>query len=107
MYGPTGVVAGIGVGVIHTIHTDNDMNTNMVPADLCINGIIAAAWDISKRFEAYVVKPRNILSNLQVFVLFCIANRLWNLRDLSITFAWPNRIHLLGEIMGVKHLSLG
>lgn len=49
-YGPTGVVAGAGIGLIRSIHANGDMKAEIVPADGVVNAIIAAAWDINKNW---------------------------------------------------------
>lgn len=48
-YGPNGSIAGVASGVLHSLHCDPDAKANWVPVDVCVNGIIAAAWDVSKR----------------------------------------------------------
>lgn len=48
LYGPTGVVAGAGTGVLRTLHCDKDKNANMVPVDMTCNALIASAWDVAK-----------------------------------------------------------
>ncbi|CAG9834005.1 unnamed protein product, partial [Diabrotica balteata] len=50
MYGPTGIVAGTGVGLIRVVHCDEYVNANIVPGDMCVNSIIASAWDVSEQF---------------------------------------------------------
>ncbi|CAH1279317.1 unnamed protein product [Diabrotica balteata] len=50
MYGPTGIVAGAGVGLIRVVHCDEYANANIVPGDMCVNSIIASAWDVSEQF---------------------------------------------------------
>ncbi|XP_050339348.1 putative fatty acyl-CoA reductase CG5065 isoform X2 [Bactrocera neohumeralis] len=50
-YGPTGAIAGAGTGVIRTLRCDPRAVANMVPVDLCVNSIIAAAWDISQKHK--------------------------------------------------------
>lgn len=46
LYGPTGVVAGAGTGVLRTLHCDEHINANIVPVDMTCNALIAAAWDV-------------------------------------------------------------
>ncbi|XP_052862394.1 fatty acyl-CoA reductase wat [Anopheles cruzii] len=48
-YGPTGVIAGAGTGVLRTLRADPTKVANMVPVDLCVNGIISSAWDVGER----------------------------------------------------------
>lgn len=50
-YGPTGAIAGAGTGVIRTCRANPSAVANMVPVDLCVNGIISAAWNISERYH--------------------------------------------------------
>lgn len=50
-YGPTGVTAGAGTGVIRTLRCNPSAKADMVPVDLCVNGIIATAWDVSNRYH--------------------------------------------------------
>ncbi|KAG4078765.1 hypothetical protein HA402_015355 [Bradysia odoriphaga] len=53
-YGPTGAIAGAGTGVIRTLRCNPSANANMVPVDLCVNGIIATAWDVSNRYNTKI-----------------------------------------------------
>lgn len=46
LYGPTGVAAGAGSGLLRSIHCDGSMHANVVPADMTINALIACAWDV-------------------------------------------------------------
>lgn len=52
LYGPTGVCAGAGTGVIRTINCGADNNANLIPVDMCTNALIAAAWDVGRTYEA-------------------------------------------------------
>lgn len=47
VYGPTGVVMGAGLGLLHVLHCDGDRIADMVPVDMAINNIVAAAWDVA------------------------------------------------------------
>lgn len=51
LYGPTGVVAGAGTGILRTMHCDEDINANIVPVDYTVNALIASVWDIAKAYE--------------------------------------------------------
>ncbi|XP_063924899.1 fatty acyl-CoA reductase wat-like [Zophobas morio] len=51
LYGPTGVCAGAGSGVLRTLHADSKANANVVPVDMCVNSLIALAWDVNNEFE--------------------------------------------------------
>ncbi|XP_063988303.1 fatty acyl-CoA reductase wat-like isoform X2 [Diachasmimorpha longicaudata] len=48
LYGPTGVVLGAGIGLLHTLHCDAKNVADIIPADYVINNILAAAWHIGK-----------------------------------------------------------
>ncbi|KYN33349.1 hypothetical protein ALC56_12060 [Trachymyrmex septentrionalis] len=47
LYGPTGVAAGAGTGLLRSIHCDGSVHANVVPADLAVNALIACAWDVA------------------------------------------------------------
>ncbi|KAK9884343.1 hypothetical protein WA026_005293 [Henosepilachna vigintioctopunctata] len=51
MYGPTGICAAAGSGVMRTLQCDASSNGNMVPVDMCTNSLIAAAWEVGTEFE--------------------------------------------------------
>lgn len=53
-YGPTGAIAGAGTGVIRTLRCNPNANANMVPVDLCVNGIITSAWDVANRYNTKI-----------------------------------------------------
>lgn len=56
LYGPTGVVAGVGTGVLRTMHCDKDIIANIVPVDMTVNALIAAAWDVAtNQLDRYVI----------------------------------------------------
>lgn len=49
IYGATGVVMGVGMGILRTMHCNPDMIADLVPADMAINVMIATAWDVATR----------------------------------------------------------
>ncbi|KAF7284719.1 fatty acyl-CoA reductase wat-like [Rhynchophorus ferrugineus] len=51
MYGPTGVVAGSGMGLIRSLRADGNVNANIVPVDMVVNGMIAAAWGVGESYQ--------------------------------------------------------
>lgn len=51
LYGPTGVVAGVGTGVLRTMHCDRDVIANIVPVDMTVNALIASAWDVATNYK--------------------------------------------------------
>ncbi|XP_026464679.1 fatty acyl-CoA reductase wat-like, partial [Ctenocephalides felis] len=65
MYGPTGIVVGVGAGLIRTMHMDRQVAANVVPVDMCVNAILACAWDMGmNRYDEvpvynYVSSTRN------------------------------------------------
>ncbi|CAG9794397.1 unnamed protein product [Diatraea saccharalis] len=52
VYGPTGVVVGAAVGLIHTIHCEPKAVADLVPADMVVNACIASAWKTAKEYPA-------------------------------------------------------
>lgn len=51
LYGPTGVVAGAGTGVLRALHASPTTNANIVPVDMCVNALIATAWQVNCQFD--------------------------------------------------------
>lgn len=54
-YGPTGVIAGAGTGVLRTLRCNPDKIANMVPVDMCVNGILSAAWEVHETYSRYII----------------------------------------------------
>lgn len=51
LYGPTGVVAGAGTGVLRTMHCNRDITANIVPVDMTVNALIVSAWDVAANYK--------------------------------------------------------
>ncbi|XP_066153693.1 fatty acyl-CoA reductase wat-like [Euwallacea fornicatus] len=51
LYGPTGVAAGVGVGLLRTLHGDPNVNANIVPVDMCVNSLIVTAAKVAETFH--------------------------------------------------------
>lgn len=49
LYGPSGLCAGTARGFIHAIYGNPKKKANLVPADYCVNAMIASAWDTHRR----------------------------------------------------------
>ncbi|XP_061381465.1 fatty acyl-CoA reductase wat-like isoform X2 [Danaus plexippus] len=61
VYGPTGLVVGIGTGVLRTMYMDLNKVADMVPVDLCVNAIIVSAYHTAKNFK------ENQTSNIPIY----------------------------------------
>jgi len=44
VYGPTGVITGAGVGLLHSLHCEENNVAEIVPVDLVVNAMIASAY---------------------------------------------------------------
>lgn len=51
IYGATGIFYGAGIGLLRVLYCDENTDGNIVPVDMCINGLIASAWDTAHRFQ--------------------------------------------------------
>ncbi|XP_034828298.1 fatty acyl-CoA reductase wat-like [Maniola hyperantus] len=51
VYGPTGLVVGIGTGVLRTMYMDVTKTADMVPVDLCVNAIIVSAYHTAMKYK--------------------------------------------------------
>ncbi|KAJ8921126.1 hypothetical protein NQ315_013596 [Exocentrus adspersus] len=47
VYGATGILIGVAVGLLRTLHGRKENRAEMVPADYVINSCLAAAWDVA------------------------------------------------------------
>lgn len=45
VYGPTGLIVGVGTGIIHTYYGNPDLITDMIPVDMVVNALISATKD--------------------------------------------------------------
>ncbi|GBP83317.1 Fatty acyl-CoA reductase wat [Eumeta japonica] len=50
VYGPTGVVVGAAVGLLHSLQCDPEKVADLVPGDYVVNATIAAAWRTAKDY---------------------------------------------------------
>lgn len=65
MYGPTGIIIGVAAGLLRVLYIEKDNNAEIVPVDLCVNSLLASAYDIGNNsYEEppvynYVTSPKN------------------------------------------------
>lgn len=67
MYGPTGIIVGVGAGLLRVFYGKKENHAELVPVDMCVNGILASAYDISQNYRNfseppvynYVASPQN------------------------------------------------
>ncbi|CAB3257590.1 unnamed protein product [Arctia plantaginis] len=52
VYGPTGVVVGAAVGLVHVLNCNPKAIADLVPGDMVVNACIAAAWKTAKEYPA-------------------------------------------------------
>lgn len=57
MYGPTGIVVGVGAGLLRVFYGRKENQAELVPVDMVVNGILASAWDIAKNYKNYHEPP--------------------------------------------------
>lgn len=68
MYGPTGIIIGVAAGLLRILLIHKENNAEIVPVDLCVNSLIATAYDIGiNTYEEppiynYVTSPKNRIS---------------------------------------------
>jgi len=48
VYGPIGMIVGVGAGVLHTHQCDVTKVVDLVPVDLAVNALICSAYKVSK-----------------------------------------------------------
>lgn len=46
-FGPTGIIVGVGAGLLRVIQVDKNLCAELVPVDMCVNSMLAAAWQVA------------------------------------------------------------
>lgn len=65
MYGPTGIIVGVGSGLLRVFRLCEENFAEIVPVDMVCCALLASAWDVSKRqcdeppVYNYVASPQN------------------------------------------------
>ncbi|KAJ8707569.1 hypothetical protein PYW07_011246 [Mythimna separata] len=52
VYGPTGVVVGAAVGLLHVLNCNPKVVADLVPGDMVVSGVIAAAWRTARDYPS-------------------------------------------------------
>ena len=47
VYGATGVLLGVAVGLIRSLYGNKNLKAEMVPADYVVNSCLAATWEVA------------------------------------------------------------
>ncbi|XP_051170329.1 fatty acyl-CoA reductase wat-like [Leptopilina boulardi] len=55
LYGATGVVVGSGIGLLRTLHCVPNNVAEIIPADIVINNVVVAAWDIAQQWNEKLI----------------------------------------------------
>ncbi|XP_026754093.3 fatty acyl-CoA reductase wat-like [Galleria mellonella] len=50
VFGASGILLGLGLGIIHVVLADRDIKIDLIPVDMVTNSIIAAGWKTSTRW---------------------------------------------------------
>ncbi|XP_003243174.1 fatty acyl-CoA reductase wat isoform X1 [Acyrthosiphon pisum] len=53
IYGPTGVCAATGIGLMRCMLADSDLMADIVPGDFVSNAVVASAWDIHNQWKEH------------------------------------------------------
>lgn len=74
-YGPQGVTAGAMIGLLRTLQCDEKVDANIVPVDMCANGLLAIPWDARKKYDEIVEFNKNVCLTyfrLESEVMLCV-----------------------------------
>ncbi|CAK1593024.1 unnamed protein product [Parnassius mnemosyne] len=52
VYGPSGLIIGVGLGILHVFFADVNVKVNIVPADIVTNAVVTAGWESARRHAA-------------------------------------------------------
>uniref|UniRef100_A0A1B0DHD5 Fatty acyl-CoA reductase n=1 Tax=Phlebotomus papatasi TaxID=29031 RepID=A0A1B0DHD5_PHLPP len=81
--GPGVIIVGSVRGFIHCIYGDKLQKANIMPADYCINAMVAAAWDTYRRYQSRMEQQ----SELPVY------NYIYEKNNLT----WEKYMHLVSK----------
>ncbi|XP_013143046.1 PREDICTED: fatty acyl-CoA reductase 1-like [Papilio polytes] len=52
VFGPSGLLIGMGLGFLHVFFADVNIRVNIVPGDIATNAVIATGWETARRHAA-------------------------------------------------------
>ncbi|KPI96404.1 Putative fatty acyl-CoA reductase CG5065 [Papilio xuthus] len=52
VFGPSGLLIGMGLGLLHVFFADVNIRVNIVPGDIATNAVIATGWQTARRHAA-------------------------------------------------------
>lgn len=79
MYGPSGIVLGVGAGILRVLYIDRFNRAELVPVDYCVNSMLAAAYDLTQNSYEEMpvynfVTAKNNLINWQQYTDYSMAS---------------------------------
>lgn len=77
------------------LYCDEKSDANIVPVDMCVNGLIASAWDIAERFQNTKTEKDDV--ELPIYNYESVNEKVHN----SLSF--PNSMSL--DLSLYKHIS--
>lgn len=57
MYGPTGIIVGVGAGLLRVFPGKQESRAELVPVDMVVNGTLACAWEIAQTYKNHTEPP--------------------------------------------------
>uniref|UniRef100_A0A2A4K1U6 Fatty acyl-CoA reductase n=1 Tax=Heliothis virescens TaxID=7102 RepID=A0A2A4K1U6_HELVI len=86
--GPSGIIVGVALGVLHVFFVDIYKELALTPVDLVNNAIITAAWDSMERRKVTKEAPIYTVTNKQRFIKWELAKQvISSMRNVSTTKA--------------------
>ncbi|KAJ8939201.1 hypothetical protein NQ318_019442 [Aromia moschata] len=67
VYGATGILLGVALGLLRTLHGNSKNRADMVPADYVVNSCLAAIWDVATMKYNYGYDDRAHLGLMLLF----------------------------------------
>lgn len=110
MYGPTGIVIGVGSGLLRVFRSNPENFAELVPVDMVCCALLASAWDVSIRRDVYNEPPvynyvTNTSQNPITWKRYCDLGIKYGSQMPMMKALWYNRFTMTSSIIMLAILS--
>ncbi|XP_044763926.1 fatty acyl-CoA reductase wat-like isoform X2 [Coccinella septempunctata] len=111
LYGPTGVCAGVALGLLRVLLCDPHKKADLVPVDMCVAALIAAAWDTAQKNKTR--SPEDIpiynyvsMDNNMTWEEYCKINTMYGFKYPLSKCVWVHSLNFTRNVYMYMFLKL-